>query len=140
MPDYLTPERLAALRNHVAVCAHGDFDALAADWHRLRSHLEAALAACDRWGQQLLDKVGDVERLAMSSDDPRCWVNVQDRLPENGETVLAYHLEYDWLLEGMEVADYVDGGFQWSGDRLYPLSKVTHWMPLPPKPENSHAA
>ena len=54
------------------------------------------------------------------------WISVKDRLPEEGEDVLAYLGEgifgICWLLK--------DGYWETRDSFLYP-EDVTHWMPLP---------
>lgn len=64
------------------------------------------------------------------------WISVKERLPEEGEDVLAYLGEgifgICWLLK--------DGYWETRDSFLYP-DDVTHWMPLPepPKEEGDHA-
>ena len=61
------------------------------------------------------------------------WIRVEDRLPEDGETVLTYKngivdvQEFDKRRNG-----WIRNGWFWS------MVTVTHWMPLPepPKGEN----
>jgi len=62
------------------------------------------------------------------------WIAVQDRLPEDGEQVLA------WTKYGIDIATRDDlygvTPRQWHHIGGPPfLAEVTHWMPLPPAPE-----
>jgi hypothetical protein len=58
--------------------------------------------------------------------EERRWVPVGERLPKPGETVLM-------LMDGIDPVSgwYENGHFHNAYDTLY----VTHWMPLPPGPE-----
>jgi hypothetical protein len=58
--------------------------------------------------------------------EERRWVPVSERLPKPGETVLM-------LMDGIDPVSgwYENGHFHNAYDTLY----VTHWMPLPPGPE-----
>jgi hypothetical protein len=58
--------------------------------------------------------------------DAMQWVSVNDRLPEETKQYLTYDGGYD-LID--VVSYYVDCG-KWNCSY-----KITHWMPLPPKPE-----
>lgn len=59
------------------------------------------------------------------------WINVKDRLPEEGQLVLVYMPAIDFHIDIDE--RYSD---RWS---RYNYVDVTHWMPLPepPKGEDS---
>lgn len=58
------------------------------------------------------------------------WIDVDERLPPDGEMVLAHH----WL-SGIEMAFRRDGqwGICWV-DFMHSGSGYTHWMPLPTPP------
>lgn len=59
------------------------------------------------------------------------WIKVSERFPEIGQQVLVYsgeNPEYDPIyIEYRMCDDY------WSQQGLF--TKITHWMPLPVKPE-----
>ena len=59
------------------------------------------------------------------------WISVEDRLPEEGQRVLAL-----FVTHFMEVACFKDGEWKVSFDDwseyLFPIS---HWMPLPEPPQ-----
>ena len=58
------------------------------------------------------------------------WISVKERLPEEGEDVLAY------LGEGkIEVCRLMHNMFWEASDVLYDLDAVTHWMALPEPPK-----
>lgn len=60
------------------------------------------------------------------------WISVNDRLPEIGEEVLIAFSDYD-LMVGELLPD--GQGFANPYERVnYKI--VTHWMPLPQKPES----
>ena len=59
------------------------------------------------------------------------WINVKEKLPQNGEEVLTY---YDWSgLDVYTVARYDKELNSWIEPRecMY-IGKVTHWTPLFP--------
>lgn len=55
------------------------------------------------------------------------WINVNDRLPEDGESVLI------WDNESVEIATHNSGLFEWQG-LILADSSVSHWQPLPEPP------
>lgn len=70
------------------------------------------------------------------------WISVDERLPEKGEYLVAYHpclwdhVEYDKVCIGM---DTFRGKTTWAKNKY---RRVTHWMPMPEAPneiENKHA-
>lgn len=75
------------------------------------------------------------------------WVSVKDKLPENDEDVLVYHLEDDHITVGYFESENVSYYIQSDGSKFYTYSgweteipwaqkgEVTHWMPLPDKPK-----
>ena len=58
------------------------------------------------------------------------WIPVEERLPKNGEMVLCN------TVGCFEVLQYDGRANDWCGmTKCYPLSYVTHWMPLPELPK-----
>lgn len=57
------------------------------------------------------------------------WISVEDRLPEEGQSVLVHYVD-GW----MPVAHLLNGKWYQSGGETSWLS-VTHWMPLPEPPK-----
>ena len=67
------------------------------------------------------------------------WISVKDRLPEEGQEVLAYWNCKKGIFNGnsVEVCDYNDGRW-WDFHRnryLDTYGTVTYWMPLPEPPK-----
>lgn len=66
------------------------------------------------------------------------WVAVTERLPEEGERVLAW-LPADGAMSGEYAIGQIDQDGDWcdADGLLYtvPLYVVSHWMPLPGPPE-----
>lgn len=58
------------------------------------------------------------------------WISVEDRLPENGDQVLGYYTTDVGDYEGQAVVPYL---LMWLIDED---CTITHWMPLPDKPES----
>lgn len=78
------------------------------------------------------------EEIAVLQERTR-WIPVEERLPEMGEMVLAIAcgkpMETVTLIHSLEMATlYNDGWFleTWPG---WEHATVTHWMPLPARPE-----
>ena len=108
---------------------------------------DEAVAAVERigkdWRQQLEQAASEIERLRAE----RRWIPVEERLPEEYETVLvatdgsvsAGELRLPDSECGMDepwwmvFKDKRDRSAAWAG--LVPLNDVTHWMPLPEPPE-----
>lgn len=71
------------------------------------------------------------------------WIPVSERLPEEGQKVLVYSKECEGELD----CSFGEGIYKVSFDRINNsyltedvgysrwANKITHWMPLPPKPE-----
>lgn len=58
------------------------------------------------------------------------WISVQERLPEQFQSVLSYR--------GNKVlfeVDFIDEQGKWYSQCKYSTTKVTHWMPLPEPPK-----
>ena len=68
--------------------------------------------------------------------NPYEWISVEDRFPEKGEYLVAYHpcwwddVEYGKVCVGM---DTFRGKTSWAKKKF---QRVTHWMPFPEPPEN----
>ncbi len=72
------------------------------------------------------------------------WMNVEDELPETHEIyegsaltsgeVLIFNGSY--VTSGTYSQTYQQRKYRWKDARDY-ATKVTHWMPYPPKPERS---
>ena len=66
------------------------------------------------------------------------WISVKDKLPKQDEPVLvSYIMEARGCRCSPTVCEYRDG--EWY-ENDFPMSEwcfvVTHWMPLPPNPDN----
>jgi len=57
------------------------------------------------------------------------WINVEDRLPENGKRVLVYSSNYD--IDDVMAIRILDSQF------IRISLSGTHWMPLPEPPNDS---
>ena len=80
-----------------------------------------------------------------------CWIPVTERLPEDGQRVLAFKtldtkppvpwyliLSYSTNLESVseyEFQNETHGGFYEYDDGYYERTGITHWMPLPEPPK-----
>ena len=66
------------------------------------------------------------------------WISVKERLPENGQQVVA--ISVDGVCE---VVNFEERTGRWLGmEGWYPTDRIAHWMPLPklPKEEDNDAA
>ena len=105
-------------------------------------------AMCDDCGQSIQREVpeeGIVDlwneiqknyRLQAELDQRPAWVSVDERLPEkNGE--------YWVLLDGVkpEVGNWVGEDRMWNRNvHWFDHDDVTHWMPIPPLPDNQEVS
>jgi len=91
-------------------------------------HLRKALAAVSDECSKAYDKIANFEQ--------QRWVSVKDRLPEIGKSVLIYYPKWDG--DEIQVAKLEDDGmmFDICGEFNIGTGVVTHWMPLPQKPES----
>lgn len=72
------------------------------------------------------EQEADIEELLKERE----WISVKDRMPPEDEAVLA------WNKEGFPMIDVWSGkmwGYAWTVD------EISHWMPLPEKPESEDA-
>lgn len=58
------------------------------------------------------------------------WISVEDRLPDDAYPVLVC---FGKSSTSIIIGNYVNGGFYAKSN--YPLTKITHWMPLPEPPK-----
>lgn len=63
------------------------------------------------------------------------WISVKDRLPQAKEMVLAYEAAFDSMSMAFRLPNTEE--FINVGD-YYTLDAVTHWMPLPKPPKETH--
>lgn len=65
------------------------------------------------------------------------WIKCSEQMPEDQSSVLAY----DSFMKAQVVAEYFPNFDSWcvqdldEYDHFIESKDVTHWMPLPPKPE-----
>ena len=62
------------------------------------------------------------------------WIDVKDRLPNNGDNVLAYSNKTYNQNCSVEVVFCDELDKQWKGAPTYFTDGITHWQPLPPPP------
>ena len=63
------------------------------------------------------------------------WISVKERLPENDQWVLCFMKDKAFGTFRVFQWNYID--WQWNdGNEWYDEKDVTHWMPLPPAPED----
>lgn len=74
----------------------------------------------------------DPESLLPPKDE---WISVKDRLPVAKEMVLAYEAAFDSMSMAFRLPNTEE--FINAGD-YYALDAVTHWMPLPEPPKETH--
>lgn len=60
------------------------------------------------------------------------WISVKDRLPIRGELVLVSSMDLATKDRTFYLARF--NGRYWAGEGTYLFGRVTHWMPLPSKP------
>ncbi len=62
------------------------------------------------------------------------WINVNDKLPEQHQDVIAYH----WCGNEYFHCTYIANLFElcYYGQDVTKIFKPTHWMPLPDPPKN----
>lgn len=68
------------------------------------------------------------------------WINIKDKTPANGQHVIIIRYEYGKFYLP-DTALYISGEFRPSMDNYeyykdnFASNKITHWMPLPPSPQ-----
>ena len=65
----------------------------------------------------------------------REWISVEDELPEFHKQILFYAGNIDGLMKGAFYSH--SHRFQDGYGNFFYKSDVTHWMPLPPRPEQA---
>ena len=66
---------------------------------------------------------------------------VSERMPPQGDRVLLYDdWDLEWVIGELTTLSLDDKRYQWTTEHDdywhgYEFKRVTHWMPLPPKPE-----
>lgn len=111
-----------------------DADALKKEW-RMGNKCEE----CERNARDCnyYDFISRMDVCSMLDDAPTVggWISVKDRLPEHGKRYLIYATSGDNKIGYITTVAF-GGHFVLSGRRAY--WKVTHWMPLPPGPEENN--
>jgi len=64
------------------------------------------------------------------------WIKTKDQLPENGQDVIFWKDGSVWMGFYDTISSQI-GDFYCLDDMI--VGGVTHWMPLPPKPEEDDA-
>lgn len=64
------------------------------------------------------------------------WISTEERLPENGERVIAFSPQIGVL--SLCLHRNIDGKWKYTGwDKpVHESNKITHWMPLPEPPKS----
>lgn len=104
----------------------------------------ASKAVAEYWVNKLNDTEYKLNVRISELEAERRWIPVSEKLPDDGQIVLA-HGEFDYWIDGVVefVAEYeydesceVPHRFSLRGDGDHKVThKVTHWMPLPEPPE-----
>lgn len=76
--------------------------------------------------QQLEDHIRDLTKMV-----PR-WISVEDRLPENGQKVIATFKNEEGVI--VDQARYSNGEFDFASWAYVWHENITHWMPMPELP------
>jgi hypothetical protein len=99
------------------------------------------------WADGLWDAYKIIEEEVDAADvEPRQrWIPVTERLPEEGNIVMAYQPIPSWMKSGngwIRIAVYTGKG-EWREEAEYHnrmTLPVTHWMPLPEPPKEEEDA
>lgn len=68
----------------------------------------------------------------LEAKQPR-WISVKERLPEDGQKIIAAFHDGGGLI--VDQARYANGEFDFASWVNVWGDNITHWMPMPPKPE-----
>lgn len=83
------------------------------------------------YGEGYLNAIEHVTELLALMPSVNCWIPCSERLPKDDANVLA-HNDGDGVL----IASYDHYVREWmEAFECYPLTNVTHWMPLPEPPK-----
>ena len=88
----------------------------------------ATLELGDESTKQLLHWLEDYKRLKSASS----WIPCSEKMPDDNVDVLVY--DYGILIARYNIYDKYDIGWMEKFE-CYPLTNVTHWMPLPEPPQ-----
>lgn len=84
------------------------------------------------YGEGYLNAIEHVTELLALMPSANCWIPCSERMPDDDVDVLVYD-------DGILIARYNSNEEYTSGwmesFECYPLTNVTHWMPLPQTPE-----
>lgn len=136
--------------------ASEEYDAMVAERDQLKAELLQAAKMIGNQGRTILQLNKEVERLKSEINESEWdaivtklenenealraqlaqqqvvpeWVPVSERLPDIAQEVIV-HTEFDGVCAGV-----LDSYGEWFAPcSEYKLTRVTHWMPLPPAPE-----
>jgi hypothetical protein len=120
-----------------------DEERVAIDWAATIARQQSQVAIHKVFREMLVEHPhlkGKAERLRMEPSIPKemtAWIPIKRRLPEEGLRVL-------WFSPGgkdekaYQFAGCLDGwSVNWGGDLNLPLTRVTHWHPLPLNPREA---
>ena len=89
-------------------------------------------------GEELIKNAPTLDVVPTVDADPK-WINVEDRLPENGQVVLCWYEyfrfgNYNQIYRTYGIGYYFHGN--WGGEVVQgQQSKVLVWMPMPQPPK-----
>jgi len=91
------------------------------------------------WEDNVLSTLGDVVSIITNAPtiQREGWVSVEDRLPEQFISVLAYFPDCPSGIHQAVVGINADGYWQSEGDYFEFRHEVTHWQPLQPAPTDT---
>ena len=128
---------MGAMKDFDRRIRQGGDDAIAAVSEYVKE-LEGEVASARACAEMMLQGTGqklgeELARRVMDEHYPPRWIPVEERLPEEGVSVLVNH----WMT-GVEMAFRRDDqwGIAWTGF-MGSGSGYTHWMPLPSPPDEA---